>query len=65
MPVRKIRSINSFEKCRTCDHSFISHTDYKKQPCSCQNIVQGICKCKEFFSKDNLEFLEQKYAKIK
>jgi hypothetical protein len=63
MSLRKIKNFKSFEKCRTCSHSYISHTDYTNQPYRCQNMVSKVCKCEEFLSKDNLEFLEQMYDK--
>jgi hypothetical protein len=65
MPLRKIRNPKSFDKCRTCKHSYVSHTDIIHNPSVCQYVVNGSCRCKEFLPKDNLEFLEYKYAKRK
>ena len=65
MPIRKIINPKSFEKCRTCKHSYISHTDFKHEPINCQNVVHGSCRCIEFLPQDNLKFLEYKYAKQK
>lgn len=66
---RRINNLKNFELCRFCNHYYAAHTDSKWKPTSCQNIVTfdkfKPCKCPEFFSKDNLEFLEQKYDKIK
>jgi hypothetical protein len=63
MPIRKTRNPRSFEKCRACRHSFISHTDLKNLPDVCLFILEGGCKCKEFLPEDNLEFLEYKAQK--
>lgn len=63
--LRRIKNPKSFEKCRVCKHSYISHTDFSHQPSNCQYAVHGSCKCTEFFPSDNLEFLEYKYAKRK
>ena len=63
MPLRKIKNPKSFEKCRTCNHSYISHTDIAHVPSTCQYVIGGSCRCIEFLPQDNLEFLEYKYAK--
>lgn len=65
MPIRKIRNPKNFNKCRVCKHSFISHTDFNHKPSTCQNIINGTCRCVEFLPSDNLEFLEYKYGKRK
>jgi len=65
MPLRRICNPRSFDKCRTCQHSFISHTTADHKPCACQFLVYGSCRCVEFLPQDNLEFLEYKYAKRK
>jgi hypothetical protein len=65
MPLRKIRNPRNFDRCRVCNHSYLSHTDFKNIPSKCQYIVDGNCKCVEFLPQDNLEFLEYKYAKRK
>lgn len=71
MPLRKIRNPYNFEKCRWCDHYFLSHTDMPDGNRFCE-WAEGIyspnrtkCECKDFAPKDNLEFLEYKYAKGK
>jgi len=64
MPLRKIRNPYNFEKCRTCNHFYLSHTDIKHNyPVTCQYVIGGSCRCIEFLPQDNLEFLEYKYAK--
>ena len=64
MPIRKIRNAKSFDKCRACNHSYISHTDFNRQNCLCQYVVDGNCRCLEFLPSDNLEFLEMRYGKL-
>jgi hypothetical protein len=63
MPLRRIRNTRSFEKCRTCGHFYLSHTDVEHDPSRCQNLVNGNCRCVEFLPQDNLEFLEYKYGR--
>jgi len=63
MPLRRIKNPRSFEKCRSCKHSYISHTDIEHNPSLCQNVVAGNCRCPEFLPQDNLAFLEYKYVK--
>jgi hypothetical protein len=58
MPPRTIKNPKSFEKCRTCTHSYISHSDLEHIPSLCQNVINGSCRCLEFLPQDNLEFLE-------
>jgi hypothetical protein len=65
MPLRRIKNLYNFEKCRTCLHFYISHTDVKYNASACQNIVDGNCSCVEFLPQDNLEFLEYKYGRSK
>jgi len=65
MPLRRIKNPKSFEKCRTCKHSYISHTDIIHNPSRCQNIINGSCRCIGFLPADNLEFLEYKYGNRK
>lgn len=62
MPLRKIKNPRNFEKCRACEHSYISHTDIAHNPSVCGYVVNGPCRCSEFIPKDNLEFLEYKYG---
>ena len=63
MPIRKIKNPRNFDRCRSCKHSYISHTDFDHKPARCQNIIDGSCRCTEFEPKDNLEFLEWKYGR--
>ena len=63
MPLRKIRNPKSFDKCRSCQHSYLSHTDLNSQNCLCQYVVDGACQCPEYLPEDNLEFLEYKYGR--
>lgn len=63
MPLRKIRNPRSFDKCRSCKHSYISHTGIAYKPSTCQYMVNGNCKCPEFLPEDNLEFLEYKVSR--
>jgi len=65
MPLRKIRNPYNFERCRSCKHNYISHTDFAHNKSACQYAVNGNCKCKEFLPQDNLAFLEYKYDKRK
>lgn len=63
MPLRKIRNPRSFDTCRSCKHSYISHTDFNNQNCLCQYVIDGACQCLEYLPEDNLEFLEYKYGR--
>lgn len=67
MPIRKIKNIRSFDLCRNCEHYYLSHTDWNKNPGKCvymefKNFTL-ICKCIEFLPQDNLKFLEYLYDK--
>lgn len=59
--IRKIRNPRSFEKCRSCGHYYISHTDYNHKSSFCHSVVNKECQCKEWLPTNNLEFLEWKY----
>ena len=63
MPLHRIKNPKNFEKCRTCNHSYISHTDIVHNPSICQYIVNGTCGCMEYLPQDNLEFLEYECVK--
>lgn len=70
MPIRKIRNPYNFEKCRWCDHYFLSHTSMPDGNRFCE-WAEGIytpnrskCECKDFAPQDNLEFLEYKYEQL-
>lgn len=68
MPLRKIKNPRSFEKCRTCNHYFISHQTSLDGAIYCQWMYSSYqphhCDCKDFAPKDNLEFLEYEYGKL-
>lgn len=69
MPLRRISNPYNFEKCRSCNHYFISHTEMSDGNRFCE-WAEGIyfanrskCTCKDFAPIDNLEYLEWKYVK--
>lgn len=69
MPLRKIRNPRSFERCRTCQHGYISHTEFDSLTLSkCHYFFDKLhkynpCLCEEFLPEDNLEYLEWEVAK--
>lgn len=65
---KRIRDPRNFEKCRTCDHYSLSHTDERYLKSYCHMVYDEVqkhnpCRCSEFLPKDNLEFLEYLYEK--
>jgi len=67
MPLRKIKNPYNFQKCRTCDHYFLSHTSMPDETIFCEwgnsSYKPTRCYCRDFVPKDNLEFLEWKLDK--
>lgn len=66
--IRKIRNRYNFEKCRTCEHMLISHTDDQYRQEHCHMLIDeedsfNPCHCKEWVPKGNLEYLEHLYDK--
>jgi hypothetical protein len=67
MPIRKIRNPKNFDKCRWCNHYFLSHTSMADGTNFCEwgnsSFYPTKCYCTDFAPKDNLEFLEYKSDK--
>jgi len=59
---RKQGRIFNFERCRTCNHYFISHTS--KCVYCFDNAELKLCGCEEFSPSDNIDFLEYEYGKL-